>query len=141
MRHVLRLGQPPRLAFLRLMAAGLLAFATLGTSAALRAEARPEEGVDELVGDLMFHADLMTALDTLCPAGASARDWLSVVRTLPADARTPHLRALSRRLAADAAQAMVQGSGGCDTPRFTTTYAQTRQEYEVLSVQWARLSA
>jgi hypothetical protein len=103
----------------------------------------PADGsVGELLGDLMFHADLMHTLDRLCPApgAAASRDWLAVVRTLPVSARTPELRELSRRLSADAAQAMVRGSGGCLTQHYAQAYAQTRNEYESLLEQWAQLS-
>jgi hypothetical protein len=94
----------------------------------------------ELMGDLMFHADLMSTLDALCPARGHLRDWQSVVRALPAGARDPELRDLSRRLSADAAQSMVHGSGGCGTRQFAQVYAQTRNEYESLLEQWAQLS-
>jgi hypothetical protein len=102
----------------------------------------PHEAAGALLGDLMFHADLMHTLDRLCPApgAAASRDWLAVVRTLPVAARTPELRALSRKLSADAAQAMVRGSGGCLTPHYGQAYAQTRNEYESLLEQWAQLS-
>jgi hypothetical protein len=104
-------------------------------------QAEPDEAVGELLGDLMFHADLMHTLDRLCPAPSSgSRDWLAVVRTLPVSARTPTLRELSRKLSADAAQAMVRGSGGCFTPHYAQAYAQTRNEYESLLEQWAQLS-
>jgi hypothetical protein len=104
--------------------------------------AEPDEAVGELLGDLLFHADLMHTLDRLCPApgGMPSRDWLAVVRTLPVSARTPTLRELSRKLSADAAQAMVRGSGGCNTPHYAQAYAQSRNEYESLLEQWAQLS-
>lgn len=95
---------------------------------------------DELMGDLMFHADLMTTLDALCPSKGTRRDWLSVIPRLPADVRTVELRDVSRRLSADAAQAMVRGSGGCRTPHFAKAYAETRNGYESLLEQWAQLS-
>jgi hypothetical protein len=102
------------------------------------------EAIGELVGDLMFHADLMHALDRMCPPAAVAsspsRDWQAVVRSLPVSARTPELRELSRKLSADAAQAMVRGSGGCLTALYARAYAQTRGEYESLLAQWAQLS-
>lgn len=104
--------------------------------------ARADDGEDlgELMGDLMFHADLMASLDKLCPSGSARRDWLSVIPRLPADVRTVELRAVSRRLSADAAQAMVRGSGGCRSPHFAKAYAETRNEYELLLEQWAQAS-
>lgn len=99
-----------------------------------------EEEAGALMGDLMFHADLLTTLDAMCPAKGRARDWQAVVRKLPADVRTPELRDLSRRLSTDAAQAMVNGSGGCHTRHYREVYAQTKNEYEALLEQWAQLS-
>ena len=101
----------------------------------------PDEDVDALMGDLLFHADLMSSLDAMCPAARAARrDWQAVVRELPPQARTTELRHLSRRLSADAGQAMVRGSGGCATREFAQAYADTRREFEQLLEQWARLS-
>jgi hypothetical protein len=98
------------------------------------------DDLGELMGDLMFHADLMTSLDRLCPGQKPRRDWLAVIPRLPADVRTVELRDMSRRLSADAAQAMVRGSGGCRSPHFAKAYAETRNEYESLLEQWAQAS-
>jgi hypothetical protein len=101
----------------------------------------PDEDVDALMGDLLFHADLMSSLDAMCPAARTARrDWQAVVRELPPKARTAELRQLSRTLSADAGQAMVRGSGGCTTREFAQAYADTRREFEQLLEQWARLT-
>ena len=97
-----------------------------------------DEDTGALMGDLMFHADLMSSLDTMCPARRGARDWQAVVRELPPQMRTSELRELSRRLSADAGQAMVRGSGGCATREFAQAYAETRRDYEQLLEQWAR---
>jgi hypothetical protein len=100
-----------------------------------------DDRVGALMGDLMFHADLMSSLDKLCPSVAvPGRDWQAVVSQLPAHARTRELRDLSRRLSADASQAMVHGSGGCATVEYARVYAETRLEYEALLEQWAQLS-
>jgi hypothetical protein len=99
-----------------------------------------DEETGALMGDLMFHADLMSSLDAFCPARAGARDWQAVVRELPPQARTGELRQLSRRLSADAGQALVRGSGGCSTREFARAYAETRRDYEQLLEQWARLN-
>lgn len=125
------------------IAALALAFtlASHGAAANLRVDRDDEEAVGALVGDLMFHADLMTTLDRLCPRDHPAPDWRAVVRHLPAHARTAELRDLSRRLSTDAAQAMVRGSGGCATRDFNEVYTQTQREYEALRERWAWLNA
>lgn len=107
---------------------------------ALPAHAADGDELDALTGDLIFHADLMVSLDKRCPGGGPRRDWLAVVARLPADVRTVELRDVSQRLSADAAQAMVRGSGGCHSPHFAKAYAQTRNEYESLLEQWAQAS-
>jgi hypothetical protein len=126
------------------LAAAALAVAcgALAKPAPVTPSAEPDEAVGELLGDLMFHADLLHTLDRLCPApgGASSRDWLAVVRTLPVSVRSPELREISRKLSADAAQAMVRGSGGCFSSHYAQAYAQSRKEYESLLEQWAQLS-
>jgi hypothetical protein len=124
--------KPRRLAFL-----GALVLALSCSSAAAGVE---DEDIGALMGDLMFHADLMSALDAMCPSRQPSRNWLAGVRQLPAHVRSAPLRELSRRLSADAGQAMVRGSGGCATREFAQAYAQTEREYEALLEQWARLS-
>jgi hypothetical protein len=118
-----------------------VAQASLAATANLRVDRDDEEAVGELMGDLMFHADLMSTLDTLCPRRYPAPDWRAVVRHLPAHARTAELRDLSRRLSTDAAQAMVRGSGGCTTRDFAEVYTETQREYESLRERWAWLNA
>ncbi len=114
------------------------AMAVLALSSAVAVADDEESGA--LMGDLMFHADLMSSLDTICRVRRAPRDWQAVVRELPPQARTGELRALSRRLSADAGQAMVRGSGGCSTREFAQAYAETRRDYEQLLEQWARLN-
>jgi hypothetical protein len=116
--------------------AGVVAVLALSGAAAT---ANDEES-GALMGDLMFHADLMSSLDAICPARVRAQDWQAVVRELPPQARSGELRTLSRRLSADASQAMVRGSGGCGTRQFAQAYAETRRDYEQLLEQWARLN-
>lgn len=99
-----------------------------------------EDEFGALMGDLLFHADLMSSLDAICPVRADRRDWQAVVRALPPQARTTELRTLSQRLSADASQAMVRGSGGCGTREFARAYAETQRDYEQLLDQWARLN-
>ncbi len=114
------------------------AIAVLALSSAVATANDEESGA--LIGDLMFHADLMSSLDAICQVRRTVRDWQAVVRELPPQARTGELRALSRRLSADAGQAMVRGSGGCGTREFAQAYAETRRDYEQLLEQWARLN-
>ena len=99
-----------------------------------------DDEIGGLMGDLMFHADLMSTLDALCPRRGQAADWRSVVQDLPAHARTRDLQDLSRRLSADAGQAMVRASGGCGTRDYTQLYGQTRRDFEALRERWARYS-
>lgn len=130
-----------RLRFALAAAALAAACGVMAKSAPATPVAQPDESVSELLGDLMFHADLMHTLDRLCPApSGGSRDWLAVVRTLPVSARAPELRELSRKLSADAAQAMVRGSGGCLTQHYAQAYAKTRNDFESLLEQWAQLS-
>ena len=102
-----------------------------------------QEEVGALMGDLMFHADLLSRLDALCPPGPErpARDWQAVVGTLPPSARTPELQRLSKRLSDDAARSIVEASGGCATRHYALAYGATRLDYEALLEQWARLRA
>jgi hypothetical protein len=100
-----------------------------------------DDAVGELMGDLMFHADLLVSLERLCPGTKHVRrDWQAVVKQMPAQVRTRELRDLSLRLSANAGDAMVHGNGGCGTRAFTRAYEETRREYEMLLEQWARLS-
>ena len=99
----------------------------------------PDEETGELMGDLMFHADLMSTLDTLCPRRVG-NNWRAVVSDLPAFARTRELQDISRRLSADAARSMVKASGGCKTRDYAQVYAETRRDYETLLERWARYS-
>lgn len=107
------------------------------------ADPTEQEEVGALMGDLMFHADLLSRLDTMCPPPPERQspDWQAVLRTLPPSARTPDLRELSRRLSSDAARSMVKASGGCATREYAQVYSATRLDYESLLGQWARLGA
>lgn len=138
---MIRAATDPRTRLARTALALAFTLASLGATANLRVDRDDEEAVGELAGDLMFHADLMSTLDRLCPRRYPAPDWRAVVRHLPAHARTAELRDLSQRLSADAAQAMVRGTGGCATRDFTEVYTQTQREYELLRERWAWLDA
>ena len=120
---------------LRPLAGLVLALAGATATASLL----PDEETGELMGDLMFHADLMSTLDTLCPRRAG-NDWRAVVSDLPIYARTRELQDISRRLSADAARSMVKASGGCKTRDYAQVYAETRRDYETLLERWARYS-
>ncbi len=89
----------------------------------------------ELIGDLVFHADLLAALDRLCPP-RDAADWHSALRPLLDEAFTPQLRALSRRLGADAGAQLVQQRGGCRTRGFAAAYSESSNEYRALLQRW-----
>jgi hypothetical protein len=119
-----------------------LALATLAAprpaavGAALASEADSDE-VGALIGDLVFHADLLTALDRLCPARAqAAADWHGALQRLLEQAFTPELRDLSRRLGADAGSQVVQQRGGCHTRGFAAAYNESRDEYRALLSRW-----
>jgi len=128
--------QPARLACV--VAAWLAAASVALAQAPARGD---DDAVGEMMGDLMFHADLLVSLERLCPGTASVRrDWQAVVKQLPSQVRTRELRELSLRLSANAGEAMVRGNGGCGTRDFVRVYNETRREYEALLEQWARLS-
>ncbi len=106
------------------------------------AHAADDDEVGALIGDLVFHADLLTALDRPCPAPARARaDWHGALRRLLEQAFTPELRALSRRLGADAAAQLVQQRGGCHTRGFAAAYDESKAEYGALLLRWKALDA
>lgn len=128
----------PRLRLASAAAASLLAAASIAFAQTASAE---DDAVGELMGDLMFHADLLVSLERLCPGTNHVRrDWQAVVKQLPAQVRTKELRELSLRLSANAGEAMVRGNGGCGTRAFTRAYEDTRREYDLLLEQWVRLS-
>ena len=122
------------------LSCGLLLMSALALPcAAASANIGPDEETGELMGDLMFHADLMSSLDTLCPRQVG-NNWRAVVNDLPTYARTRELQDLSRRLSSEAARSMVKASGGCKTRDYGQLYAETRRDYETLLERWARYS-
>ena len=98
---------------------------------------REEPG--ELIGDLVFHADLLAALDRLCPRGGGGADWHGALKSLLEQAFTPELRALSRKLGADAGASLVQQRGGCHSRGFAAAYDESRGEYRALLQRWQAL--
>ena len=91
----------------------------------------------ELVGELVFHADLLSALDQLCPSRIAANaDWHGALRPLLDKEFTPELRQLSRRLGADAGAQLVQERGGCASRGFAAAYSESRDEYRALLQRW-----
>ena len=95
-----------------------------------------DEVVGEMMGELMFRADLMNALDALCPRGKTASDWHVDLPALPPEVTTPALLDLSRRLAADAGRQLVRDNGGCATPAFAEAYVESRQSFGELIERW-----
>ena len=125
---VLALGSSPALA--RAMPAATVAAASSDGD---------EQG--ELVGELVFHADLLSALDQLCPNRAAASaDWHGALRPLLDREFTPELRKLSRRLGADAGAQLVHERGGCGTRGFAAAYSESRDEYRALLQRWRALT-
>jgi hypothetical protein len=119
---------------LTLISSLALARATPATASASMSE-RDEQG--ELVGDLIFHADLLSALDQLCPSRlAAGADWHGALRPLLDKEFTPELRQLSRRLGADAGAQLVQERGGCASRGFAAAYSESKDEYRTLLQRW-----
>lgn len=124
-------------------AAALALLCTAGAAFALQAPAAPGPDADEaagaLVGELMFNADLLTSLDTLCPHGPRA-DWHAALPQLPAQATTPDLVDLSRRLGDDAGRRLVQENGGCASPGFREAYDESRENFDGLIERWQQIA-
>ena len=111
-----------------------------GAAAAVQTDNFDDEAVGELMGDLVFHADLLNSLDRLCPSGKAATlDWRAALPALPPEATTPELRKLSRRLATDAGRQLLRDNGGCTSPAFADVYAESRQTFGELIERWRRL--
>jgi hypothetical protein len=83
----------------------------------------------------VFHADLLAALDRLCPR-RDAADWHTPLQPLLEQAFTPELRELSRRLGADAGAQLVHERGGCHTRGFAAAYGESKDEYRALLQRW-----
>ena len=110
-----------------------------GAAAAIQTEDFDDEAVGELIGELVFSADLLNSLDRLCPRGGVAQDWHGALPALPPEATTPELLELSRQLAADAGRQMLRDNGGCAAPAFVAAYDESRQSFGDLIERWRRL--
>jgi hypothetical protein len=97
-----------------------------------------DDPVGALIGELVFHADLLIALDRLCPRGP-ATDWHGALARPVQQAYSPQLRELSRRLGAKAGAQLVRQRGGCQTPGFAAAYDESRAEYRELQQRWRAL--
>jgi hypothetical protein len=98
-----------------------------------------DDAMGELIGELIFRADLLSSLDTLCPRGRPAPDWRAALPPLPPEATTPELLELSRRLGADAGQQLVRETGGCKSLDFAFAYDESRQTFDELIERWRQL--
>lgn len=127
------------LRLLRISVAALLFAASLAGAMQAPAANTDDDATGELIGELMFRADLLQALDAMCPRGGSVHDWHAALPTLPADATTPELLELSRQLGADAGQELVRESGGCRTRGFVAAYEESRRTFGELIERWRGL--
>ena len=126
------------------LASGIvLAKPNAAAAASAPATVDDDDAAGALIGELVFHADLLSALDRLCPArgaaAAPAPDWHDALRPLLEEAFTPELRDLSRRLGDDAGSQVVQQRGGCHTRGFAAAYREAQGEYRSLLERWRAL--
>lgn len=110
-----------------------------GSAVAIQADDFDDEAVGELMGELVFHADLLNSLDHLCPQGKTKSNWHAALPALPPEAKAPELLDLSRRLAADASRQLMREHGGCGSPAFAEAYAESRQTFGELIQRWRKL--
>jgi hypothetical protein len=105
------------------------------TPAATSTAVAEEEAVNALIGELVFQADLMSALDRLCPRGR-VTDWHGALAPRVRDAYSPELRELSRKLGRAAGMQLVRERGGCQTSGFAAAYNASQQDYRELLQRW-----
>ena len=128
-----------RAAALAMAAFACLAHATLPPSnEPLSVSTEDDDETGALIGELVFHADLLSELDRLC-ARAPTTDWHGPLAQLLDQAFTPELRELSRRLGADAGAQLVQQRGGCRTSGFEAAYKESKDDYRSLLQRWRSL--
>jgi hypothetical protein len=120
-------------------AVAVLLLCLSGAASALQTDDFDDEAVSALMGELVFHADLMNSLDALCPRGDAARDWHTALPALPPEATTPDLLELSEQLAAATGRRLLHENGGCTSPAFAQAYAESRQTFGELIVRWRKL--
>ena len=126
---------------LHLARVGVIALAAVaGVSAAARSSFTPapqaeDDPLGALMGELVFQADLMSALDRLCPR-SRATDWHGALAKQVQQAYTPELRELSRKLGAVAGAQLVRERGGCQTSGFAAAYDESRRDYGELLQRW-----
>ena len=129
---------------LHLARAGVIALAAVACGAAIGKSsftptAQPgDDPTGALIGELVFQADLMSALDRLCPRSA-ATDWQGALSKKVQQAYTPELRELSRKLGAVAGAQLVRERGGCQTQGFAAAYAESQRDYSDLLQRWRAL--
>ena len=123
----------------RSLAAALLSAVTAALAIPTAAVNDADDTVDELIGELIFRADLLSSLDTLCPRGRPTPNWRAALPPLPPEATTPELLELSRRLGADAGQQLVRETGGCRSVDFAVAYDESRQTFDELIERWRQL--
>jgi len=120
-------------------AAALALLCVAGAAVAIQTADFDDEAVGELMGELVFHADLLNSLDALCPRGKTPSDWRAALPALPPEATTPELLTLSRHLAADAGRQLLRDNGGCTSPAFAEAYAESRETFGELIERWRKL--
>jgi hypothetical protein len=120
-----------------LAAAGVGAWAKNAPAASDTASAA-DDAKGALIGELVFHADLMSALDRLCPRERSttATDWHAALAPQVRSAYPSELRELSRKLGTAAGLQVVRDHGGCATRGFAGAYAESQQEFRELLQRW-----
>jgi hypothetical protein len=129
---------------LHLARAGVIALAAVVCAAAaaktsFTPAAQPgDDPTGTLIGELVFQADLMSALDRLCPRG-SATDWHGALAKQVQQAYTPELRELSRKLGAAAGAQLVRERGGCRSSGFAAAYDESQRDYSELLQRWRAL--
>ena len=121
-----------------LVLAGAAGLAQAKASFAVAADPAADP-VGALIGELNFQADLMSALDRLCPRGRPATDWHGALAPRVRNAYTPDLRELSRKLGAVAGAQVVREQGGCASNGFAAAYEESQVEYRQLQQRWKSL--
>ena len=127
----------------RLVRAALLLFVGVAVSAAAKSSFTPTPQADDdptgaLIGELVFQADLMSALDRLCPRSRST-DWQGALSKKVQQVYSPELRELSRKLGAVAGAQLVRERGGCQTQGFAAAYDESQRDYGELLQRWRAL--